>query len=809
MIRDIRVGLRALRKSPGLAIAAILAFALGVGANAAIFSIVYSVLLRPLGYQDPSRLVVLDHSMSLPVAPATYLDWKRQAHSFSAMAAAQKWGGALRTATQPEAISGLQVSADMFSMLGARAILGRTFAPDEDRPGRPLVVVLEWSLWQREFGGRNDVLGQQVVINGNTYSVVGVMPDGFRFAPYWVTDAEIWTPMILGPRETDRDGRSLRIFARLRPGVKMDQAQAEMTAIMNRLAEAYPASSAKLVAAVTPLNDRVVGKVRPMLLTLLGAVGFVLLIACLNVASLMLARAAARRREIAVRLAIGATRWHITRQAITDGVLFSITGGAIGLLLAVAAVNAISNLLPPGSMPRQDELGVGVTAICFAAVLSLVCGTLSGLMPAWQSSRADLNEALKQASRSGTATGHVLRARGWLVAGEMALAFVLLTGGGLLLHSFARLLSLDAGFAPDHLLTMQISVAGTGQAPAPRREEFYREIMTKVAALPGVQAVSAINHLPISGDAWGTDYRIDGQPMPQPGEFPSAVYRVVEPGYFHAMQTPLLAGRDFSERDNLSGARVVIVNQSVARRHWPGGNAIGGRIITSRSDEGVVALTVVGIVHDLKQQDWQAVPDEELYFPFLQSRDFLEGVRPHVTSFGFVVRTAGDPAAIAVQVENVVHALDRSVLVFGVTTMKGAIARSIWRQRLSLLLLGLFSLVALLLAVTGIYGVVSHSVEQRTPELGIRMALGADRGAILWLAVRQGMMPVWIGAIAGVALALILGRLMTAMLFEVKPADPLTFAGVTAVLLIAGLAANWRPALRASRVDPMVALRDE
>jgi putative ABC transport system permease protein len=809
MIRDLRSGLRGLRKSPGLATAAILTFAMGVGANAAIFSVVYAVLLRPLGYQDPARLVVLDHGQGAPVAPATYLDWRQQARSFTDMAAAQLWGGTLRTEGQPEAITGLQMSANMFSLLGARALIGRTFLPYEDKPGHASVVVLGWTLWQRNFGGRSDVVDHQIVIDGVTYTIVGVMPQSFRFAPYWATNAEIWTPFVMGPRVSDRTGRSLRIFARLKPDASVAQAQAEMTIIMSRLARDYPDSSAKTPAGVTPLNERVVGNVRPMLLMLLGAVAFVLLIACLNVASLMLARAASKRREIAVRLAIGATRWHIARQAITEGAILSVVGGTIGLLLAYGTVQAITNLLPKGAMPRQNELGLDRVAVAFTALLSLLCGALSGLIPAWQSSKADVNEALKQGGRSGTASGNVLRSRSLLIAGEMALAFLLLTGGGLLLHSFARLLALDPGFAPDHLLTMEVSVAGTGEAPAPRRAQFYREAMDKIATVPGVTSVSAINHVPISGDVWTTQFRIEGKPIPKAGDFPNAVYRVIEPAYFHTMKTAMLAGRDFTERDNLSGPRVVIVNQSTAKKHWPNGDAIGRQIISGRPGDGEVALTVVGIVHDVKQIDWLALPWDEVYFPFLQSRDFAEQMGGHVTKMSFVVRTAGDPASLQASVEGAVHALDRSVLVSQVTTMESAIARGIWRQRLSLLLLGVFSIVALALAVTGIYGVVSHSVAQRTQELGIRMALGAGRGSILLLAVRQGMIPVWIGSVLGLALAYPLGRLMSAMLFEVKATDPITLAGVATLLVLAGLLANWWPALRASRVDPLVALRDE
>jgi putative ABC transport system permease protein len=546
-----------------------------------------------------------------------------------------------------------------------------------------------------------------------------------------------------------------------------------------------------------------------MLLMLVGAVGFVLLIACLNVASLMLARAASRRREIAVRLAIGAGAWHIAKQAITEGAILSAAGGLVGFLLAFAGVHGVAHLLPKDAMPRQNELGIDGAAAIFTAILSLLCGMVSGLIPAWQSVHADVNDALKQGGRSGTASAGMLRSRGLLVAAEMSLAFLLLTAGGLLLHSFQRLLSIDSGFTADHLLTLQVSVAGTGESPAPRREQFYRDAMDRIAAVPGVRSVSAINHVPISGDMWGTHYRIDGRPVPKPGDFPNAVYRVIEPGYFATMQISLLTGRDFTRRDNLSASRVVIVNQSVARKYWPHGNAIGQRIVADRPGEGEIPLTVVGVVHDVKQEDWQAVPYEELYFPFLQSRDFLGQESLHVAVMSYVIRTSRDPDSVSSAVQSAIRSVDRNVLVFDVTSMSGAIARALWRQRLSLFLLSVFSLVALVLAITGIYGVISHTVTERTQELGIRMALGAGRGTILRLAVRQGMMPVWIGGIAGLLLAIPLGRLMGAMLFEVQPADPLTLGGVAIVLAIAGLLANWWPALRASRVDPIVALREE
>lgn len=807
--RDLRAGFRALRKTPGMTAAAILAFALGIGANTAIFSVVDAVLLRPLRYSDPSRLVVLEHAGPSPVAPATYFDWRAQAHSFTDMSAAQAWGGSLRIGERVKAISGLRVTANTLALLGVPALLGRTFLPEEDRPGRAQVAVLGFALWQREFGGSRDVLGRRVMVDGANYTVIGVMPPEFHFAPFWVTDAEIWAPLELSSRLTDRTGQSLRVFARMKKNVSFEEARAEMSTIMTRLSSAYPDSSAKLTVSVTPLRDRASGAVRPMLLVMFASVGFVLLIACSNVASLMLARTALRRRETAVRLALGASRWDLARQSIVESALLSGLGAIAGLAAAVAGIAVLKALLPEGAMPRQDELGIRAAAFGFTGVLAVISGILSAAAPAWQSSRGDVNDALKQGGRSGAAGARTLRARGFLVAAQTAIAFVLLTGAGLMLHSFARLLSVDAGFDPHHLLAMQVSVAGTAENSAPRRELFYREAMSRIAALPGVKGVSAINHVPLRGDVWGTRFRVEGEPLPKPGEFPHAVYRVVEPGYFRVMRTPLLAGRDFDVHDNLQSPRVVIVNETLARRRWPGSDAPGKRIIVGRPDEGTIPVTVAGVVHDVKQHDWQAMPDEELYFPLPQSRDFLEDPSPYLASLWFVVRTDGDPSSMANSAEGAIHSIDRAVLVSGATGMEDAVARGVWRQRLSLLLLSVFAAIALALALTGVYGVVSHSAAQRVPEMGIRMALGAQRRSVLLLTLRRGMVPVLAGGAIGLAAAVTLGRLMTAMLFEVKPADPLTLLSAAVILPLGGVLATWWPAWCASRLDPLQALREE
>jgi predicted permease len=804
LARDCRFAVRMLLRSPGFSAIAVLAFALGIGANTAIFSVVNSILLKPLGYAQPDRLVIAEHIGPSPVAPATFLDWEQQSTSFEQMAGAQAWGGSLRGSDRPEPLIGLRVTAKMFSMLGVPPLKGRTFAHDEDRDGNTPVVVIAHSLWQRRFGGAPDVLGRKIEIDGASYSVIGVMPENFQFAPVWVTAAEIWTPLSWGERKTDRTGQTLRVFARLKPGVSVAQAQSELSTIMSRLAQQYPDSSAKLGVSVVGLRDRVVGDVRKLLLVLLGTVSFVLLIACANVANLMLARASGRTREMAVRLALGATRWQLTKQAMTESALLALCGGAIGLPLAYGLVIVLNAVLPPGTMPRQRELGVDLHALVFTAALALFTGMMAGLKPAWRFSRADVNDGLKEGGRSGTEGRQSHRMRNALVMSEMALAFVLLIGAGLMLRSFARLISLDPGFDPANLLSLQVSVSGTKQADPARREIYYRELTERISALPGVKSVSAINHAPITGDVWGTRFRIEGRAEPLAGEGPTAVYRVSWPGYFHTLRTPVLRGRDFSMNDNLRSERVLVINEATAKRYWPNDDAIGKRVIASGQP-----WTVIGIVRNVKQSDWQAIPREEIYFPILQSQEYLKRDARHYEFLSLVVRVDRDPAGRAVEVRHAIEAIDPNVLVSNVTTMQRAVENNLWRQRLSLLLLGAFGILALMLAVTGVYGVISHAVSQRTQEMGIRMALGAARGDVLLLSIQQALLPVMIGIALGIALSLGLTRLMTTMLYGVQATDPVTFLSVGALMGASALLAAFWPALRAAQVDPMVALRHE
>jgi putative ABC transport system permease protein len=782
---------------------AVLAFALGIGANSAIFSVVNSVLIKPLNYSEPDRLVVAEH-VEGPVAPATFLDWKQDSNSFEQMAAAQAWGGSLRTSGPPEPVIGLRVSANMFTLLGVAPAIGRTFSREEDRDGSEPVVVLSHALWQRSFGGAKDIVGRRIEIDSVGYTVIGVMPESFQFAPFWITNAEIWTPFSLGERKTDRMGRSVRVFAKLKRGVTADQARAELSTIMARLAQEYPDSSAKLGVSLLPLRERVVGGIRLMLVVLLGTVGFVLLIACANVANLMLARAAGRRREIAVRLALGASRWQLARQAITESTLLAALGGAIAIAMAYAGVYALESILPPGAMPRQSELKIDPESLIFTTLLSIVTGIATGFLPAWHFSKGDIHDALSQGSRSGTENPRSHRTRSLLVISEIALAFVLLIGAGLMLRSFARLLSLNPGFDPSNLLSLQLSVSGTRQADPARRGLYYQEVLGRVRSVPGVQLASAINHPPITGDVWGTRFRLEGRPEPVAGEWPSAVYRMAYPGYFAAMRTPILRGRDFTANDDLKSPRVAIVNESLARRFWPREDPVGKRIGNAPGTEW---FNVIAVVHDVKQADWQGDPREEIYFPLLQSEHYLFRDARHYEFLNLVVRVDADAAGKAASVRNAVESIDPNVLVSNVISMERAVAQNLWRPRLSLLLLGSFGVLALVLSITGTYGVISHAVSQRTHEIGIRMALGAARRDVLVMALRQSLVPVLIGIASGGAAALAMTQVMSSMLYQVTPTDPATFAGVAALMFAAGLFAALWPALRASRVDPMTALR--
>jgi predicted permease len=816
LIQDLRYGVRMLLKQPGFTLIAVVTLALGIGANTAIFSVVNGVLLRPLAYHEPERIVTLLNDGRSPVSPANFLDFQSNSQSFTQMAAAEAWGGALTGNDAPEQISGLRMGEGLFDMLGVPALMGRTLQAEDFQPGKDRVLVLSHKLWQRVFRGDAAIVGKQVRLSGESYTVVGVMPPQFQFPPFWSTRAEMWTPLELRSRATSRGGNSLRVFARLKPGVMLTQAQAEIEAMNKRLVAAYPEANTGLNIRVDPLNEKVVGNVRPALLILLVTVGMVLLIACANVACLLLARAAARQKEVAVRAALGASRLRILRQMLTESLLLALCGASGGILLAVWGVEWLTCLLAGNStsfsvrLPRANEIQIDGMALLFTFTVALLTSLLFGLVPALTASNPDLNQVLKEGGR-GTTSGRT-RWREMLVIAELALSLVMLVGAGLLMNSFVKLQAVDPGFNQHNLLTATVSLAGATQYIGPARETFYRQLLDQLKTVPGIETASAINHLPLAGDTWGRRLTIEGRPLPPPGQGEGGIFRVARPNYFQAMGVPLQAGREFTDRDTPDAPRVVIINETLARKQWPSANPLGQRITLDDprdATQPVRWLTIVGVVKDVKQGSWMEAPSNEFYLPFQQEADFYGGTAGRFTSMTLVMRTSVAPESLAKAVQETVRKVDRNLPVSSVVSMEQVVADTLWQQRFNLQLIGLFATLALVLAAVGLYGVMSYSVTQRTHEVGLRMALGAGQRDVLTLLVGQGMKLALLGVGVGLLIALALTRLMTNLLFGVSATDPLTFALVAVSLMLVALLACWIPARRATKVDPMIALRCE
>jgi len=807
VLQDLRYSLRNLFKNPTFAATALITLALGIGANTAIFSVVNAVLLRALPYADPDRLVVLMREGRSSNTSANLLDWKRDNHVFENMGAAEAWTPNLTGVDRPEEVAGLHVTAGIFPVLGIKPILGRTFSPEEDQIGRDHEVVLSYGFWQRRLGGARDVIGRTVEFNAEPYTIIGVMPAGFRFAPFWATRAEVWGPLPLNP--ADRVGSSKRVFARLKAGVSLAQAQSEMAGITARLEREFPGTNKEVV--VTSLKQLVVGEIRPALLVLLGAVGFVLLIACANIAHMLLARASAREREIAVRAALGASRGRMVRQFLTESALLALAGGCLGILIAQWGLRALLAWAPE-DITRFGSIALDGHVLTFALTVSLITGIAFGLAPALQSTSIDLTTSLKEGSRGAGVGRRSNRVRSLLIASEFALALVLLTGAGLMIRTFAALTTIDPGLNPHHVLTMVVSVAGAKNMAAKDRSSFYQESLDQVQALPGVISASAINHLPLAGDDWNLPFFIEGRPTPRRGEGPQGTYRVVLPGYFRTMNIALLRGRDFSKSDNQNAQHVVIVNQFLAKRYWPAQDAVGKRISVGLDPDGTPSrdwLTIVGVMQNVVRKDWNAPAAEEVYLPFLQSRGYSANASAFSKYMSFVVRTARDSTTQIAAVENAIRMPDKTVTLSEVETMDDIIADANAQPRFYLYLLAAFAAVALLLAAIGIFGVMSHSVSRRTHEMAVRMALGARRSEVMKLVLGESMLLAAIGGVVGLVGALALTPMMKTLLYGVRATDPLTFAAVAVVLAIVALLASYIPARRATMVDPIVALRYE
>jgi putative ABC transport system permease protein len=806
---NLRYAVNMLRRSPGFATIAILILGLGIGANTAIFTLVDTVLLRPLPYHDPARLVMLWQSLpqrglvQVPVSQADFEDFQKQSRSFENMAAIyiDKEEFGLTGVGDPEQVRGMPVSANLFSILGVQPMLGRDFLPGEDQAGNENKVILSYGLWQRRFGGDRGVIGKTITLDRQPRTVVGVMSHGFNFPPpmhFGVGDVpagkELWVPCVVD--KANRDYHPLGIVARLKSGVSVRQASAEASTLARAIAKAYPKSNDGIGANVSAMQEQVVSNVRPALVVLFGAVGCVLLIACVNVANLLLARSAGRRKELAVRAALGASRVDLIQQMLLENFALAIPGGVLGVLLALWSTDLLRSLTK-SNLPRLDELSASPTVLGFAAVLCLLTGLAAGLVPAFSASRVDLNESLKVAGRTLAGARHNTL-RNSLVIAQISLALLLLTGAGLLIRSFRQLLHVDPGFQSNNLLTMELRLPNSRYDKAVQLAAFETQLLERLRALPGVVSAGAVNSLPIAGFQGASIISIEGRPSPK--SFAAGMLvgqRVISPDYFASMHTPLLAGRDFTFRDAQGATPVAIINQALATRYFPGENPLGKRIkIDEASEEW---QTIVGITASMHHSGLGADADPEIFSPYLQNP---------WTTMAFLVRTRGNPEDLSAAVRSQLWAIEKEQPISRMSTMDRILADSLAGRRLNLILLASFAGVALLLALIGIYGVISYAVAQRTGEIAIRMALGARRFSVWKLVLWQGAALSAAGIVIGIVASLALTRLMSTMLFHVRPMDPLTLASVAAVVLATALLATFLPARRATRIDPMEALRD-
>jgi len=818
LFQDLRFGIRLLLKNPAFSAVAVLALALGIGANTAIFSVVDAVLFRPLPFDHPDRLVaVWEHDLTKgddhdSVMAANYLDWRNRNQVFEEMSAHAGGSVNLTGLAEPERIRAARVSAGLFPLLGVQPEIGRVFLPDEDQPGHQRVVVISNHLWKSRFGGDAEVIGQSITLNNQDYAVVGVMRAGFALPLN--EDSEIWTPLVFTPDElTLRNSHYLKVLGRLKPGASLGQASAEMATLAAQLEGEYPKSNEGTGAAVFALHAEIVGDVKKPMLIFLCAVVFILLIACANVANLMLARAAARQREIAVRVALGASRWRLVRQMLIESVLLGLAGGAAGLLLALWGIEFLSVAARQMSVPRAGSIGLDGRVLLFTLAASIVTGLIFGSVPALQASKPDLNDALKEGGRSSGSLRRS-RTRSLLVVSEMALTFVLLAGAGLLINSFLKLRAVDPGLQPERVLTMNISLPRQKYTQPEQVIAFHRQLLEQVAAVPGIEYAGTVTALPYGGSTNGFGYTIDSS---EPGgQTVSLVSQQASP--FRALGIPLVAGREFTEQDIDGAPAVIVVSDSLAKRYWPDQDPIGHRIKWGDKKFGSPWMTVVGVVGDVRTRGLDTPPKPTIYLPHLQLGEpikVLAGMTlrdlmaTDARSIDLVVRSAPGVAGVANAVRGAVWAVDANQPVTRVKTMEQVLADTMVVQRFSTSLLAIFAGIALALAGAGIYGVISYSVSQRTHEIGIRMALGAEHRDVLKLVVGQGMTPALIGLGLGVAGAIGLTRFMSSLLFKVSVTDPITFAVIGSLLLMVAMAACYLPARRAARVDPMIALRCE
>ena len=798
--KDLRYGIRSLLKQPAFTLVAVSTLALAIGGNSAMFTVVNAVLLRPLQYPEASRIVVLEgvnpprgiteSNMSIP----DFADWQNQNQVFEQMAGFVAGGVLLNNGDETERVHGTAVTADFFTLFRTPSLRGRTLQPDDAQAGRDPIAVLSFGLWQRRFGANASVVGSKVTISGKPTTIVGVMPQGFDYP----AQSEVWVPLPLDPAKERRDNRFISVIGRLKTGATVPQAQAQLDTINQRLAQSYDETNRGWTVQVTSLQDRLVSDVRLSLLVLLCAVAFVLLIACANIANLLLARATARQKEMAVRTALGASRLRIIRQLLTESLLLSFCGGAFGLLLSFWLTRLLI-AVSPANTPRFDEIRPDTRVFVFTIALTLLTGLIFGLAPALQASRSDQSEGLKEGSRGNAGGARTKRVRGLLMVAEIAMSFMLLVGAGLLIKSFLHLREVKPGFNADNVLTMRISVPPGKFSQGEPRNQFFQQAIDRIHSLPGVQSVGMVLSLPLGGDTFNVWRGVipEGRPA-VPEENIDAAYLSASPEYFHTLQIPLIAGRIFDDRDTDNSPKVVIINEPMARKLWPNQNPIGRHMAIWRDEK--FPREIVGIVGETKAS-LDNEPGEQMYVPYAQDASW--------GSMSFVIRTSGDPANAAAAVRNEIRSFDKGAPVFNVRTMNDVLATSVAPRRTPMLMLSAFAGAALLLAMIGIYGVTAYYVTQRTQEIGIRMALGAQMSDVLKLVLKGGMALALFGIVAGLAGAFALTRWMTTLLFGVKPTDALTFIAVSICLLVTALLACYIPARRATKVDPLVALRYE
>lgn len=807
--KQIRYALRILRKSPAFTAVAVLALALGIGANTAIFSLVNTILLRQLPFRDPQQLVMVSSRRADPgKRPFTlpdFIDYRDQNKSLAGIAAYANWSANLTDHGDPERLQGLRISANAFQMLGVEAAVGRAFLPEEDTPGQQRVVVLSYGLWQRRFGADQQLVGKTLTLNGDRYTVVGVLPPEFFFP---IKEAEVAIPLAPDAdpwRNVRTSTNFLRAIARLKSGITREQAEADLTSVAMRMRQQYPVANArKLGVTLSPLHEEVVGNFRLALWVLLASVGVVLLITCVNLANLALVRASGRTREMAIRTALGASRRHLVQQLVIESLLLALLGGGAGLLLAFFGIDLLV-ALSPESMPRTAEVGVDFRVLGFTLAISLLSGLIFGLAPAWQASRSNRNEALKERGQS-VGGARQSRARSLLVVSEIALSLVLLAGAGLLIKSFLRLQAVNPGFDARNVLAIRLSLPKAQYSNRAAVTAFYEKLQPRLQSLPGVETVGVVSILPLGGLLASVNFTIEGRAAP-PDESLMTDYRVAGADYFRTLKIPLIAGRQFNEHDTAQTTPVVLISQNLARRYWPNASPIGARLRIDDNDQGPRPVEIVGVVGDVKHLSLDGEPSFHIYLPLHQIHE--DGVALFTNNQYWLLRTAVNPLTLAAAVRREIQAVDRSVPTSNIRTMDQYLAASIAPRRFNLWLLTIFAGTALVLAATGLYGVISYGVAQRRQEIGIRMALGAQAGDVLKLVLGQGMALAMIGVAFGVVTALALTRLMKNLLFGVSTTDPLTFSVIALLLMFVALLACYIPARPAMKVDPMVALRYE